>query len=52
MVDILILFQEDAEELATRLAWAAAERGYSVWGDPNHFAGAPDEEIDAAAAAK
>ena len=49
MVDILILFQDDAEEVATRIAWAAAERGYSVWGDPNHFASAPDEEIEAAA---
>lgn len=49
MVDILILFQDDAEELATRIAWAAAERGYSVWGDPNHFAATRDDEIEAAA---
>lgn len=49
MVDILILFQDDAEDIATRIAWAAAERGYSVWGDPNHFAAAPDEELEAAA---
>ncbi|MEL6980310.1 MAG: TIR domain-containing protein [Pseudomonadota bacterium] len=48
MVDILILFQEDGEEVATRLAWAAAERGYSVWGDPGHFTSGPDEELEAA----
>ena len=51
MVDILILFQDDGEDLATRIAWAAAERGYSVWGDPNHFRGAADEELAAAAKA-
>ncbi|MEM9725668.1 MAG: hypothetical protein AAF909_09415 [Pseudomonadota bacterium] len=49
MVDIFILFHDDAEAMATRLAWAAAERGYTVWGDPAHFADVEDDELAAAA---
>lgn len=51
MVDIVLAFAKDAEEAATALAWAAAERGYAVWGDPELMSDLSDREIAAAFAA-
>ena len=47
MLDVFIIYEDDAHDEAARLAWSLTERGYRVWGDANHMRSASDEEIGA-----